>query len=267
MVRRLGSVKVLVEGGVEGAPRPSFDMPRRGSRAEAAAGAVESRIIKDGLTAGFRLGTRADLVGWLGVAPSTVSEAIKLLEDRGRVTTKTGPGGGVFVAEPGVTIRLARSIMSVSGSATEVADALEVRNVLEPAVIVNAAEAAHSKQDLKGVHRAMRALRGATNTAEYFRCNLNFHAEVAALCSNDVLRRMYCGLLEIVQSHDPMLALLSDQDQRAVNARRTQVHQDIADAIASGDVSSARAAARAHGKQLAPRHPRSSRAGMHTVND
>ena len=35
------------------------------------------------------------------MAPSTVSEVIKLLEDRGRVVTRTGPGGGVFVAEAG----------------------------------------------------------------------------------------------------------------------------------------------------------------------
>lgn len=251
MVQRLTSPDTLVDEPQESSPRP-FVMPRRASRAEWAARAVESRIVEDGLAPGVRLGTRAELVDSLGVAPSTVSEAIKLLEDRRRVTTKTGPGGGVFVAEPGVTIRLARSLMSVTGSASEVADALEVRNVLEPAVIINAAEASHTKRDLEGMHRAMRALRAATDTAGFFRCNLAFHAEVAELCSNEVLHRMYSGLLEIVQSHDPTLALLSDQNQRRVNARRTQVHQDIADAITNGDVAAAQAAARAHGKQLAP---------------
>jgi DNA-binding FadR family transcriptional regulator len=230
-------------------------MTKGASRAESVAQAVESQIINAGLAAGVRLGSRGDLVSSLGVALSTVSEAIKLLEDRGRVTTRTGPGGGVFVAEPGVTVRLARSIMSVSGSASEVADALEVRNVLEPAVIINAAEGIHSEQELEGVQGAMRALRAASNSDEFFKRNLDFHAEVAKLCSNEVLRQMYSGLLEIVQSHDPRLALLSDQDRADLNARRTQVHQDIADAIASSDVGAARRAARAHGKQLLP-HPR-----------
>ncbi|MCW2756225.1 MAG: transcriptional regulator, GntR family protein [Marmoricola sp.] len=230
----------------------SFEMPRRASRADGVARAVEQRITEDDLAPGFRLGTRAELVASLGVAPSTVSEAIKLLEDRGRVTTKTGPGGGVFVAEPGVTIRLARSIMSVTGSASEVADALEVRNVLELAVIINAAETTHSGKDLEGLIHAMSALRAAANTAEFFRTNLEFHGEVAQLCSNDVLRKMYTALLEIVQSHEPRLAFRSDQDQAMVNARRVQVHQDIADAIATGDVPAARKAAQVHGKQLVP---------------
>ena len=94
----------------------AFDVPRRESRAETTAQAVERRIIADRLAPGVRLGTRRELGDLLGVAPQTVSEAIKLLEDRGRVVTKTGPRGGVFVAEPGVGVRLARTMMAVSGS-------------------------------------------------------------------------------------------------------------------------------------------------------
>ncbi len=234
-------------------------MPRRGSRADAAAGAVEARIAQEGLQSGFRLGTRRWLALSLGVAPSTVSEAIKLLEERGRVTTKTGPGGGVFVAEPGVGIRLARSIMSVSGSASEVADALQTRNILEPAVIVNAAEAGHSRRALEPMHRAMRLMREADDMTDFFQRNLDFHAEVAALCTNAVLGRIYRGLLDIVQSHDPHVALLPDEDQVGIHARRTQVHQDIADAIDKGDVAAARAAARAHGRQGVKDRPGSTR--------
>ena len=112
-----------------------FTLPRRSSRAEVVAVAVETRIMDESLVPGTRLGTRRELGAMLGVAPSTVSEAIKLLEDRGQVTTRTGPLGGVFVAEPGLTLRLARSLMQVSGARMEVADALAVRDVLEPAVI------------------------------------------------------------------------------------------------------------------------------------
>src|SRR5713101_7334242 len=72
----------------------AFDMPRRESRAEVTARAVERRIVQDQLQPGVRLGTRRELGELLGVAPQTVSEAIKLLEDRGRVITKTGPRGG-----------------------------------------------------------------------------------------------------------------------------------------------------------------------------
>jgi DNA-binding FadR family transcriptional regulator len=227
----------------------SYDLPRRESRAEAAASAVEQRIADAGLSPGTRLGTRSELGELLAVAPSTVSETIKLLEARGRVVTRTGPGGGVFVAEPGVGLRLARSMMQVSGSEAEVAYALEVRDVLESAVIVSAAEAAHPPADLAGMQRAMQALREATETPEFYRRNLEFHAEVADLCQNPLLRTIYRSLLEVVQARDPKLELLPGQNASKLRARRTKVHQDVADAIALGDTSAARAAAIAHAKQ------------------
>jgi len=234
---------------IEGAPILAFDMPKRASRAEAAAQAVERRIITDELRPGTRLGTRRELGDLLAVAPSTVSEAIKLLEDRGRVVTRTGPGGGVFVAEPGVGVRLARTMMRVSGSEGEVTDALQVRDILETAVIVGAAEAAHPPAELADLKRAMQALRAATDMAEFYRRNLEFHAEVAALCHNEMLQTIYRSLLEIVQARDPKLALLPGQDAGKLHAQRTQVHQDIVDAITKGDVTAARTAARAHAKR------------------
>jgi DNA-binding FadR family transcriptional regulator len=226
----------------------SYDLPKRESRAESAAHAVEERIAAAGLQPGARLGTRTELRELLAVAPSTVSETIKLLEARGRVVTRTGPGGGVFVAEPGVGLRLARSMMQVTGSEIEVAYALEVRDVLESAVIVSAAEAAHPRADLVGMHRAMQALRDATETPEFYRRNLEFHAQVAELCANPILRTIYRSLLEVVQAQDPKLELLPGQNAAKLRAQRTKVHQDVADAIALGDTAAARTAAIAHAK-------------------
>jgi GntR family transcriptional repressor for pyruvate dehydrogenase complex len=226
----------------------AFDMPRRESRAEATAQAVERRIVADQLQPGVRLGTRRELGELLGIAPQTVSEAIKLLEDRGRVVTKTGPRGGVFVAEPGVGVRLARSMMAVSGSENQVVEALEVRDILESAVIVHAAQAAHGESELAEMRRALDRMLVAADTAEFYRRNLEFHAEIAELCGNEMLRTLYCGLLEIVQSSAPRLTPLPGQDPQKLRANRAKVHADIADAIASGDVTAARAAARAHAK-------------------
>ena len=225
-----------------------FDMPRRESRAEVTAQAVERRIVEDQLRPGVRLGTRRELGELLGVAPQTVSEAIKLLEDRGRVVTKTGPRGGVFVAEPGVGVRLARSMMAVSGSEGQVVDALEVRDILESAVIIHAARAAHGEHAFDGMRRALDRMRAATDTAEFYRRNLEFHDEVAQLCGNEVLRTMYRGLLEIVRARAPRLTPLPGQDPRKLLDSRAKVHADIADAIVRGDVKAARAAARTHAK-------------------
>jgi DNA-binding GntR family transcriptional regulator len=86
------------------------------------------------------------------------------------------------------------------------------------------------------------------DTAEFYRRNLEFHAEVAQLCGNEVLRTMYSVLLEIVQSRGPQLTPLPGQDQAKLHAGRAKVHADIVDAIVRGDVKAARAAARAHAK-------------------
>jgi DNA-binding FadR family transcriptional regulator len=236
----------------------AFDLPRRESRAEATAQAVERRIDRDQLQPGVRLGTRRELGESLGVAPQTVSEAIKLLEDRGRVVTRTGPRGGVFVAEPGVGVRLARTMMAVSGSETQVVDALEVRDILESAVIIHAAQAKHSEPELDGMRKALERMQAAADTAEFYRRNLEFHAEVAQLCGNEVLRTMYCGLLEIVQSRGPQLTLLPGQDPERLHTGRAKIHADIVDAIVLGDAKAARAAARAHarhGRAVVARKP------------
>ncbi len=198
------------------------------------------------LLPGTRLGTRRDLEELLSVAPSTVSEAIKLLEDRGRVTTRTGPGGGVFVAEPGVGVRLARSMMSVSGSAAEVAEALEVRDALEPAVILGAARTPHKAAELAGMRAAMRAVVAADNAADRYLRILAFHAAVADVCGNAMLRTLYKGVLEIIQSHRPRLAVLPGENESELAARRVQIHQEIADAIAAGDVAAAEVTIRVH---------------------
>lgn len=223
-----------------------IEVPRRTSRAELVAEAVERRIVEHELPAGTRLGSRTELGTMLEVAPSTISESIKLLESRGRVVTRTGPGGGVFVAEPGVRLRLARTMMSVSGSTDEVAEALAVRNILEPEVIVSAAKAAHNRRALSAMLRALQAMDRASDTADFYRRNLDFHFEIAALCENRVLGAIYRSLLELVRSHDPRLRLLPGQDRRALHAKRFEVHKAIADAIAEGDVDAAATAAAAH---------------------
>jgi DNA-binding GntR family transcriptional regulator len=94
--------------------------------------------------------------------------------------------------------------------------------------------------------RALREMDSATDTAEFYRRNLDFHAEIAVLCGNQVLGAIYRHLLELVRSHHPRLQLLPGQNEDTLHEARVAVHQAIADAIVSGDVSAARAAAEAH---------------------
>src|ERR1700704_266749 len=86
------------------------------SRAEALARELEEEISAGVLSTGDRLGTKEDLRQRFNVAVATVNEAVKLLETRGLVVARPGPGGGVFVASPASPQRNEPLIMGFRGT-------------------------------------------------------------------------------------------------------------------------------------------------------
>jgi len=73
--------------------RATPELAMRVSRAEAVARQLESEIL-GGLEPGVRIGTKEDLRVRFGVAVATVNEAVRLLEMRGLIEARPGPGGG-----------------------------------------------------------------------------------------------------------------------------------------------------------------------------
>ena len=65
------------------------------------------------LPAGTRLGTKSELRAEFGVASTTVNEALRLLETRGLVRTKRGPGGGIFVSDPSGWLALSELVLGL----------------------------------------------------------------------------------------------------------------------------------------------------------
>src|ERR671933_1664313 len=87
---------------------PSSILASRVPRAEAVARDLEAEIFGGRLTPGDRLGTKDDLRRRFRVAVATVNEAVRLLETRGLVEARPGPGGGVFVAASSARVALKR---------------------------------------------------------------------------------------------------------------------------------------------------------------
>jgi len=102
------------------------------SRAGALAREIEEEISAGVVKTGDRLGTKDDLRRRFGVAVATVNEAVKLLETRGLVVARPGPGGGVFVASPAERMRSGPMFMGFEWAEARVADYHEVRSALEP---------------------------------------------------------------------------------------------------------------------------------------
>src|SRR3954467_13632037 len=128
---------------------PSSALASRVPRAEAVARDLEAEIHGGRLAPGDRIGTKDDLRHRFGVAVATVNEAVRLLETRGLIEARPGPGGGVFVAASSVRAALRRGNLEASWGAARIEDCLAVRNGLEPLVCHEAAR-----------HRAARSAGG-----------------------------------------------------------------------------------------------------------
>ena len=198
-------------------------------RAEAVARDIETEILGDGLAPGERLGTKDDLRQRFGVAVATVNEAVRLLEMRGLIEARPGPGGGVFVARSSVRVALKRTGLQATWGAARFADCLVVRNALEPTVCQDAA-AHHGEDDVTAIHRILDAMaRHVDDPRAYLDHNWALHRRIAKLCRNAPLHSIYLTLLDFLE--DGLAAgELNEFDGRA----DLELHRELVAAIEDG---------------------------------
>ena len=219
----------------------------RVSRAELVARELE-REIADGLKAGDRLGTKDDLRKRFRVAVATLNEAVRLLEMRGLIEARPGPGGGVFVARPAARIAMSHVVLGFRTGTTSYEECLELRDALEPVVDSHAARyhRAHDIRELKRIVKSMEA--SVDDSAAFFKCNWALHRRIAEMCRNGPLRHMYLALIDFLEFSIDR-AELSDFDGAAIVA----IHRDLVEAIDAGEGPRLDAAIEAHQPRAAPR--------------
>jgi DNA-binding FadR family transcriptional regulator len=226
------------------------------SRPEALAHWLERTIIDQPLEPGARLGTKADLRRTYGVAVGTVNEALRILEARGLVRARPGPGGGLFVAAPAPQAQLNRLILDFWRQGADALNCLEVRNALEPAVVMGAARrvTAEDVADLEAILDRMAA--GVAEPASYLEQNWALHRRIAEICDNTVLRGIYIALLDFLGAH--VRHVEPEAEYGHDNADNLKLHRQLVTAIASGDPERARAAAHDHSPLVRPATGRAS---------
>jgi len=212
----------------------------RVSRAELVARELEREIVEE-RESGERLGTKEDLRKRFGVAVATVNEAVRLLEMRGMIEARPGPGGGVFVARPAARVAFNHMVLGFKTGSTSYEECLEVRDALEPLIDSHAARY-HRVRDIRELNRIVKGMEAAKDDPPaFFKCNWELHRGIAALCRNTPLRSMYLTLIDFLErSVDQAEFARFDGDAMVA------VHRDLVKAIDAGEGPLLDAAIEAH---------------------
>lgn len=201
------------------------------TRAEQLAAVFDERIRRGDYAPGESIGTLQSLRAETGFAYATVSEAVRLLRDRGILDIKPGRGGGLFAAEAGPVVRMRHTLLSVVDNAAAVADAIELREHLES--LIDVAAARHRTDgDVDDLRKLLAVMEQAGTGEEFVRTNWTLHERIAAVCPNETARAVYIGTLGRLATTSPRVART---DAKGYRRRRYQIHVRLVDAIASGD--------------------------------
>ena len=224
------------------ARRPDRLLARsRISLGESIARELETDITGGILGPGERLGTKEELRSRFGVALATINEAVRLLEMRGMLIARPGPGGGIFVASASARVRLNQFVLGYRWGEAAVADHHIVRNALEPLVC---REAARYRRDsdirvLRNMLDGMEKQIGDPMT--YIRRTLDLHRRVAKIVRNDPLRSIYLTMLDFLE--DSAEHAEYDTFDALEHLAR---HRELVEAIAEGPGDRLEAAIAAH---------------------
>jgi DNA-binding FadR family transcriptional regulator len=186
--------------------------------------------------AGDRLGTKDELRATCGVSVGTFNEALRMVQARGLVSVRSGPGGGLFATEQSPMVRLGNSMLALGDEAASVADAFRLRHALDPLLIEDALEHA-SARDIAALRAELDQMKVAAANGDgtgFVRANWALHTRIAEISPSAMLRSFYLNLLEITESH--LMAVMPDDEQLSEYAQsRYELHVDLIDAIAGHD--------------------------------
>lgn len=209
-------------------------MPERRPLVDQVIAGLNELIEHEGLEVGDRLPSEARLAARLGVARSTLREAIRALSHTGRLETRQG--SGTYVSTPhatGIDARLA---------AARVPEVFEVRRTLE-VLIAEAAPLRRTDEQVAQLRAALQDCRrhaGEGDVPAFIDADSRFHQVTAEATGNSVLVELY-GVLR--RSLEPALVVVAG----VVDLHRTaERHQVLLDAIVDRDPAAAVAATRAH---------------------
>lgn len=222
--------------------------PKRRKRPDIVADTIRERLVAEGLQPGDRLPADWIQPEAFGVSRGTLREALKVLESQGLITTKTGPGGGVFVSKvaPEQAIQLLDNLFLFEPPS--IAGIYALRKLLEPELAASVAGKL-SPESFEALRATIRLYEDEPKTAEreYEQrlAELDFHAELARQCDNTLLGFTCIFLLSLLRDMTVCRAIYQEPNP---GLRETGLHYQVQllRAINAGDAERARAIMHEH---------------------
>jgi GntR family transcriptional repressor for pyruvate dehydrogenase complex len=177
------------------------------------------------LAPGGRLPPERDLADQLGIARSTLRQALTSLTESGHLIAVRGRGGGTFVAEAPPLAESTR----IELEAGEWRELLDYRIGVEMGAAVLAAERARP-EDLVHLHEHVEAMRAAGDFSAYRRADVFFHLGVAEAARS---ARLLAAMTEIQGQMSELIAHVAHP--APVLARSNEQHAAMVRALGRGE--------------------------------
>ncbi len=224
-------------------PRPESG-EKRGQRV---AFTILADIADAGWPVGTLLGSERELMERYDVSRAVLREAVRVLEHHQVARMRRGPGGGLFVAEPGVAATTEAVALHLHRLAITPAQLFEVRSAIELAGLERGVPRLDDAA-LTSLQQALDAERAASSEALRDLAH-GVHAAFAGASGNRVLQLLTMVLLQLTRIHQgPTPRRRIDPAEAEELAR---VHERIVEAAAEGDLELARLRMRRHLDALA----------------
>lgn len=226
-----------------GLPHPTSEQ-KGGQRV---AFAILQEIADAGWPVGTLLGSERDLMEQHGVSRAVLREAVRVLEHHQVAKMRRGPGGGLFISEPGVTATTEAVALHLHRLAITPAQLFEVRTAVEIAVLERGVDRLDD-DDVTALHDALESERSAT-IEELRDLAHGVHAVLAGTSGNRVLELLSRVLLRLTRIHQGPAPRRKIRPKAA--SELAVVHERIVAAVVDGDVELARLRMRNHLQALA----------------
>jgi DNA-binding FadR family transcriptional regulator len=203
----------------------------RQTRAETVADQLMA--VADTVEPGSRLGSKEELRRRCGVSVGTFNEAVRIVQSRGIVSIRPGPGGGVFASAQPPMVRLGNSVLALDADQTSVAEAVRIRDALDPLLIEDALWHASPADiaDMRDIVATMASAAERCDPTAFVHANWSLHARIAAVSPHPILRSLYVNLLDQIESHTLEVLPVDDQWLPDYVAARMALHAGLVDAL------------------------------------